>query len=95
MCRPRAGVRLEVIAAFAAIMALVCALMVILPGCGGSQSGPESPECSPLVLAKAEGEYADEILKACKGYGSIEACPAAPAIELRYQEKKRKWVTCR
>lgn len=49
-------------------------------------SGP--PPCKPGTLAQIEAEYSAKVVAACKGYPSIDACPAGS--ELRQERSARE-----
>lgn len=77
-----------------AVVVLLCSVVVI--GCKGSEaSAPEPPACEHKTLAELEAAYVAESVQACKGHESRAACPAMPAIEAKYAQKREEWVRCR
>lgn len=57
-------------------------------------STPERPECGHARLLEIEAKYLAAILTACDGH-TLEACPAAPAIERDFTARREEWIACR
>jgi hypothetical protein len=50
---------------------------LLVGACAGAQP------CPGTTLAQIEADYAADVLAQCRGYHSLDACPAVPELQAR------------